>query len=462
VRRPAVVLWDLEPRRDVAYSPAAELAHLSAMFAASVGALDQGGQRAAVRVGLEHEYCVFDAGRQVDFATLIHGLSLGVRHLDPADPNAYWLPSGAAITCDEQEAEVALPPTKLRPGFVHSIQARANAAQRRLAELLPPGLVTEGYSTHVSISTPVELGERVALTYVRRFAPALMLVMNGRQTPGLLVRPRPGRTELCGEFVEQACLRAAVAFAVGSTEACVQAVSGTTPTGTPLPPEIDIEPERARVRYGWYVDRRAFGADLHRDGRETQLRLVGGGTIGAQRHLELAWESARTALGDRASAADLATVDQMIANELPLPGESRAAAEIDPASTPGAMTLAQGDARRPRRRPGFELAPVMVTWNVTVYLVVDVRRERRAFVCVPSPNARRFLFRLLRGDLDDILDAYLRLAPAGRKLDQPDRTKSLGIYDDLAPRRWLLPLEIDPHARAVPDQLSARPEAAAL
>jgi hypothetical protein len=319
----------------------------------------------------------------------------------------------------------------------------------------------EGYSTHVSISTPAELCERVAPIYVRRFAPALMLLMNGRQTPGLLVRPRPGRTELCGEFVEQPWLGAAVAFAVGSTAACVQAINGATPKDTALPPEIDIEPEPARVRYGWYVDRRAFGVDLHRDGRETQLRLVGGATIGAQRHLELAWESARTALRDIASAGDLAAVDQMIAKELPLPAESRAGADIKSASTPDAKSLAHGDARRPRWRPGFELAPVMITWNVTVFLLVDTARRRRAFVCVPSPNARRFLLRLLHGELDDVLNAYLRLAPTGRRLDYPDQTKSPGIYDDLAPRRWLLPLEIDPHPRAVPDQRSAQQEVAA-
>jgi len=65
------------------------------------------------------------------------------------------------------------------------------------------------------------------------------------------------------------------------------------------------------------------------------------------------------------------------------------------------------------------------------------------------------LLRLLHGELDDVLNAYLRLAPTGRRLDYPDQTKSPGIYDDLAPRRWLLPLEIDPHPRAVSDQRSA-------
>ena len=354
---------------------------------------------------------------------------------------------------------MALPPTILEPGFVELVQARAAAAQRRLGEVLPSGLVLRGYSTHVSISTPCDIVERVARMYVRRFVPALMLVMNGRETPGLLVRPRPGRTELCGEFVDRASLRAAVAFAVGSTAACVQAVSGPRRKAMRLPPELDLEPEPATGRYGWYVDRERFGVDLHRDGRETQLPLVGGETISAQHHLELAWDSARDALGDRAGVGDLQAVDQMIAGVLPLPGESADVADVESAARPAGGLLARGDARRSRCRPGFELAPVMVTWDLTVYLVVDVSRARRAFVCVPSSNARRFLYRLLHGELDDVLNAYLRREPAGRRLNRLQQAKRPGIYDELAPRLWLLPLEHDPHPPVV--QPSAPKEVAA-
>ena len=41
---------------------------------------------------------------------------------------------------------------------------------------------------------------RYARLYTETFAAALMLLMNRDDSPGLLVRPRPGRAELCGEF----------------------------------------------------------------------------------------------------------------------------------------------------------------------------------------------------------------------------------------------------------------------
>jgi hypothetical protein len=58
--------------------------------------------------GLEHEFRVLDGPRPVDFRRVIHGLGLGQPNLDPADPNAYRLPSGSAVTCDGAEAEIAL------------------------------------------------------------------------------------------------------------------------------------------------------------------------------------------------------------------------------------------------------------------------------------------------------------------------------------------------------------------
>ena len=57
-------------------------------------------------VGLEHEYSLSSNGERVDFRTLIHGLSLGGRRLDPGDANAYRLPSGLVLTCDAEDAEV--------------------------------------------------------------------------------------------------------------------------------------------------------------------------------------------------------------------------------------------------------------------------------------------------------------------------------------------------------------------
>ena len=90
-----------------------------------------------------------------------------------------------------------------------------------------------------------------------------MLLIDRRDSPGLLVRPRPGQLELGGEYVSGARLRAAAAFAAESTRAAVQRRT---------PPCLDVVLDAAVERYGWFVDRNAFGIDLYRDGRATVLR----------------------------------------------------------------------------------------------------------------------------------------------------------------------------------------------
>ncbi len=410
---------------------------MSAEFAALVESPAHGDERAAVRVGVEHEYGLFDSGYQVDFGAWIHRLSLGVRYLDPADPNAYWLPSGAALTCDGREAEIALAPTVLQPGFAGTIEARAQAGWQRLRRLLASRVDIQGYSTHLSIATAPTLGDQVARSYVRRFAPALMLMMNGCQSPGVLVRPRPGRTELCGEFIAGSRLRAGAAFAAGSTLAVIQTCDGHR--AAMLPPAIESRPEPAVRRYGWYVDRASFGRDLHSAGRRTMLRRESGGLISAQDHLELAWSVAREALNDCTHTDDVDVAERMVMGSLPLPGE--VPASETQRTVVRDVSLAQGNVRRPRGRPGFELAPVMITWDVAVYLLVDTLRRRRAFACVPTVAARRFLYRLLHGDLDDVFNAYLALPGAGRRLEHAGQTAVAGLYDRMAPRSWLLPME---------------------
>jgi hypothetical protein len=83
-----------------------------------------------------------------------------------------------------------------------------------------------------------------------------------RSASQCLVRPRPGRTELCGEFIENESLAAAAGFVAGTTRACAAAVRRPG-ARTVLPPRLDVRLARAMHRYGWYVDRRAFGTDLY-------------------------------------------------------------------------------------------------------------------------------------------------------------------------------------------------------
>src|SRR5262249_58583220 len=88
-----------------------------------------------------------------------------------------------------------------------------------------------------------------------------------------------------------------------------------------LPPRLDIRLAPAVHRYGWYVDREAFGTDLHAAGRRALLPRAACGTICAQSHLELAWAAARQALAIDAAASGLQAGEAMVTRSLPPPAQ---------------------------------------------------------------------------------------------------------------------------------------------
>jgi hypothetical protein len=180
-----------------------------------------------------------------------------------------------------------------------------------------PRLRLEGYSSHISVSFAARDDRRASRRYAETFAPALMLLMDRATSPGLLVRPRPGRLELCGEHVSDSAARAAVAFAVGSVRALTRASRGALAA---LRVRADLVP--AVERYGIYVDRRAFGPDLYDQGRGARLETHAGIPRLAQQQLELAWALARESLASDVGACDLEMADRMVHGELALPSEA--------------------------------------------------------------------------------------------------------------------------------------------
>ena len=167
-------------------------------------------------LGLELEFSVRSPrGGRVHFGSLIHRLALDGTALDPGDPNAYWCSWGGVITSDGAEAEIATPPVRARPGFAARLEAWAHTGEAELRRAVPRGLELDGYSAHFSAAMPARLNDRVCRLYAETFAADLMLLMDRADSPGLLVRPRPGRTELCGEFIEDEPLAAAAAFVAG-------------------------------------------------------------------------------------------------------------------------------------------------------------------------------------------------------------------------------------------------------
>lgn len=393
-------------------------------------------------VGLEQEYRLLD-GQRIDFRSVIHRLGLETPHFDPADLNAYRIAGGAVLTCDESEAEVALPPASIKADFTAEVVARARTARADLKQLLLRDVRTEGYSTHISISIHPRYNERAALLFARTFAPALMLLMDGPHSPGLLVRPRPNRLELGGEYVAGVRLRAALAFAVGGVFACVANLR----EGGKLPPRLSLRLSLDDQRYGWYVDRRAFGPDLYREGRKARLVRDDGGIITAQEQLEVSWAIAREALAGIASDDDLEPADRMVSGDIPLPTEQPDYQDNSESVHVAVDQNVYGRVLDPRNRPGFDLAPVMVTWDVCVFVIVNPDRSRRAFACVPRDYLESFVEQLDSGGLDAIIHDYLSHPATGRRLYQYGQTHEPGFYDLLGPRINLLAPELHPRAK---------------
>jgi hypothetical protein len=265
-------------------------------------------------VGIEHEFRVLDpSGKPVDVRRFLHRLGIDGVRADPGDPNAYRCGWGGVITSDGPEVELATPPFPLEPGVVERVVTSAERGRSAVEAVLPPGHHLDGYSTHVSVSQGQRRDDAVARRYAQSYGPPMMLLLDRVTSPGLLVRPRPGRLELCGEFVDGDHLRAAVAFAAGSALAVRRRRQARH-----LFVELALEP--AVERYGWFVDRRAFGEDLYESGRATLLRRRAG-VVTAGEHLADSWAAARPSVRRLLSDEDLDAVDRAVDGRRSLPCE---------------------------------------------------------------------------------------------------------------------------------------------
>ena len=409
-------------------------------------------------IGLEHEYALSRDGQPVDFRTIIHSLDVPGRRLDPGDINAYRLRSGLALTCDGTEAELATPPLPVRPGFAAEVEGWAAAARQLLDTILPLDVAAAGYSTHLSAALPGTDGDAVARLYAQTFAPTLAFLIENANSQGIYIRPRPGRLELCGDFVDGPRLGAVAAFVAGSVRACSSALAGMD---VPLPPPLRVDLFPCTERYGWRVLRSAYGMDLYSAGRQAQLTLASGGTMRAQRHVELAWNAARAALGADANAEDIELVERMVAGLAPLGVEDDSSSE-EP-GIPTSECVQQSDNRNSRdcglsdtnpfgrilvpiRRPGFALHAVAATWDWSLFALSNDASRR--FLVIPRANLGPFIEAMNGGSLDDALaDAIAKPAP-NRLLATHAQTRASALYDSVGDLEDLLPNEREPEAHS--------------
>jgi hypothetical protein len=341
--------------------------------------------------GVEHEYEVHDAGGlPVDFRALCGDLALG-RRLDPGDPRAARGPWGGVVTADGREAEVVTPPVPVGPRAADELHAWTTSGRRFLAGALPAGHTLTGYSTHVSVAVPDALVRRVAELVVAHLSPALMLLLDRPTSPGLLVRPRPGRLEICGEYADGRALRHAAAVVLAAADLCTAAARSRR-LRAGLPATLAVRTEPARQRFGCYLDRTAFGPDLYATGRATVLRTRRG-TVTAGDRLAAVVELLGDRLASLLAADDLAGLHAVAAAEEPLPLEQ----DRPPVDDGPRVPLAPLDLRD-RVAGAVRVGVVSATWW-TYVLRLDGPAASR-WLTVPRPWLGSLLDGLDTGRLD--------------------------------------------------------------
>ena len=334
------------------------------------------------------------------------------------------------LAADGREAEVATAPVVVRPGFSHELVERGEEGRRLLRSALGPSHSLTGFSTHLNVEVRDAHSVRTARRFVATHAVPMMLLLDRADSPGLLVRPRHGRLELGGDFVDGDRLRAAAVFAAASALALRRK--------PPRSLRLHGKGEAARERYGFYVDRRAFGGDLYATGRDTRL-----GDRTAQHQLERVWDWTRPAAVGHVSAEELALVSDVVAGRLPLPLEAGVAMRAGEQDAVAAGRHAFGEALPERRRPGLTVTARMVTWH---FVVLDVTSHagERMHVGVPGTRLEPFLRQLDTGALDVSLRDLLSRVQTLPVLASSDQTRSVGAYRSLGDLRNLLPGERDP------------------
>ncbi len=366
------------------------------------------------RVGIEQEFEIWRGPERIDFRELIHRLSVAGVRLDPGDVNAYRLRSGLALTCDEMEAELASPPIVIRAGFAPETVAAAALARETLAGLLPAGYSLKGYSTHLSVSWPGPPDAGAAERYARTYGPLFGLVIDRKDSLGIYVRPRPGRLELCGEFVEGERLASVAAFAVGTVLAAARG---------DFPPELALELLPGQERFGFRVRREACGRDLYAGGRRGVAPLAAGGDAPVESLLRGACAAGRTALAHAGCFEEAREIEAIAAGTSPLGVE---AGPEPPTAAPGLL-----------HDRGFELArtpaltPILATWDFAVFRANHSAEAR--FLSVPA-HALPVLYEALAGveeleALDELdggpLESFAQTALPGVFSSLPDDATQL-------------------------------------
>ena len=386
----------------------------------------------AALLGVEHEYSVWSDERWLDARDLFDRRPPPGVRVHPTETRRFLLDSGVTLHADDHVAEVAAPPVAAATGASHDLRAWMELGREELLAALPDGVEIRGESTHLSVSMPDRLNEAASLLYAQTFAPAAMLLMDLPSSPGLLVRPRPGRLELCGEFVSETALRAAVLFALGSARACALALESGDLSALPRALELELEP--GRLRFGWYVDRSAFGGDLYSELRAARLRSIDGSELTAGDHLLSSTEIALEHLGD-VSAEERKLLARIARGDLGLPAEGEPIPD-KPAGSPRPSIYT--GLTRPFVREGLKFETVLSTWEFTAFRVSN---GHSAILPVPAERLDSFRANLESGRSERWWQEEIATAAQAPVLRTLDQARSGRIFKDVEAGAKLLPTD---------------------
>jgi hypothetical protein len=399
--------------------------------------------------GLEQEYGVWRAGRQLDFGRYIERVvPAGSRRSFAFDANARIVRSGAVWTVDAPHAEIATPPRRLVFGVCGQMADDAlterEALRRRVRGAFPHSVYgvpmeLRGYSTHLNAYAAGVDGWALAHRFAVTYGPAVMLLAERPGSPGLLVRPRPKRLEIGTEFLERrddlvAVSVVVLAAVIAAWQACAADGDSTasrpnSPFDAPGPAPLRgdrLEPTWQRP--GYFVGPRAFGDNLYELGRAARLeRADGGSELAADRLLDT-WAALRPIAATFALVRELEVVDALVAGRAPLPLER--GEPLDPLVVrrwhgPRAVKSEQAAVLRTFRRGRLRLSPALATWDLTVLQVEHP--DRTFYLRLPRAQSQPFVALLSAGRFDAELEAYGSAAPSGRTalLDEP----AAGLFD---------------------------------
>ena len=344
------------------------------------------------QIGLEQEFYVARDGHPADFRTIVHTIGIAGMRIEPGDANAYRCPEGYTITADGTEAEFATPPAAIIPGFLRMLNGWCDRAQAHLCERLPFGWSLRGASTHINISVPGQSPAALAADYIGTFAPALMLLWGPTDGHGIFVRPRPGRLEFCGEYLDGTNLALVAAFLAASALAIADGR---------CPDRVVARPRAAQERYGFELRRTTFGTDLYLLGRAAQLTGIDGRAFSAHDHLRSAMEMASPYLSGVVDHQIRDTLADITSGRLPLGVEGPLDIVFDlehgeaPSQWPATPTVL--------RRNGYTAVPAADTWAFAVFALEG--HGRRIFAAVPRAAMKDFCRDFGNGALDEAIEA---------------------------------------------------------